>query len=207
VTAGDPMASGDTGPIGPGRLVVVVGPSGAGKDTLIAEARARLAVDPAYVFPLRVVTRTASAAEDNLTISDGDFAPAVSRGDFAFWWEAHGLKYALPAAIDDDIRAGRTVVCNVSRGIVTALRRRYARLVVVLVTAPAEVLAGRLAGRGRASDGDLAQRLGRGAPPPAEFAPDHTIENVGDLADGAARLVAAITGVRTAIPQVAADSP
>ena len=41
-------------------------------------------------------------------------------GDFAFWWEAHGLKYALPAAIDDDIRAGRTVVCNVSRGIVTA---------------------------------------------------------------------------------------
>jgi ribose 1,5-bisphosphokinase len=190
------MASEDAGRIGPGQLVVVVGPSGAGKDTLIAEARARLAGDPAYGFPLRIVTRAASAAEDNLTISDGDFAPAVSRGDFAFWWEAHGLKYALPAAIDADIRAGRTVVCNVSRGIVSALRPRYARLVVVLVTAPADVLADRLSGRGRASDGDLAQRLGRGAPPPAEFAPDHVIANVGDIADGAAHLVGVITGVR-----------
>jgi ribose 1,5-bisphosphokinase len=202
------MAGSTTGPIAPGRLVVVVGPSGAGKDTLIAEARARLADDPAYVFPLRLVTRAASAAEAHLTISEGDFAQAVGRGDFAFWWEAHGLKYALPAAIDADIRAGRTVVCNVSRGIVSALRLRYARLVVVLVTAPADVLAGRLAGRGRASDGDLAQRLDRGAPPPAEFAPNHTIENVGDIAEGAARLIAAIIGVRPAsISQVAVDLP
>jgi ribose 1,5-bisphosphokinase len=203
----DDTAGGNTSPIGPGRLVVVVGPSGAGKDTLIAQARAQLARDPTFVFPLRLVTRAASAAEDHLTISEGDFARAVSHGNFAFWWEAHGLKYALPASIDDDLRAGRTAVCNVSRGIVAALRLRYARLVVVLVTAPADVLADRLATRSRASDGDLAQRLGRGAPPPAEFAPDHVIENVGDIADGAARLLAAITAVRPApIPQVAADS-
>jgi ribose 1,5-bisphosphokinase len=77
----------------------------------------------------------------------------------------------------------------------------------VLVTAPAEVLAARLGGRGRASDGDLAQRLGRAAPPAAEFAPDHVIENVGDIADGAAALLAAITGLRQApTPPVAADS-
>ena len=201
------MASADADPIGPGRLVVVVGPSGAGKDTLIAQARAQLARDRACVFPLRLVTRAATAAEDHLTMSEGDFALAVGRGEFAFWWEAHGLKYALPAALDGDIRAGSTVVCNVSRGIVSALRLRYARLVVVLVTAPAEVLAARLAGRGRTSDGDLAQRLGRAAPSEAAFAPDHLIENVGDIAEGATRLVAAITGALPApIPQVAADS-
>jgi ribose 1,5-bisphosphokinase len=205
--AGGVMASGDTGPIGPGRLIVVVGPSGAGKDTLIAQARARLDGDPAFVFPLRLVTRAVTVDENHLTISEGDFIRAISRDDFAFWWEAHGLKYALPAAIDDDIRAGRTVVCNVSRGVVSALRLRYARLVVVLVTAPAEVLAGRLAGRRRTSDGNLAQRLGREAPSPAEFAPDDVIENVGDIANGAARLMAAITAARpTPIPQVAADS-
>jgi ribose 1,5-bisphosphokinase len=205
--AGGVVTGGDTGLIGPGRLVVVVGPSGSGKDTLIAAARARLASDAAFVFPLRLVTRAATAAEDHLTISDGDFALAVSRGEFAFWWEAHSLKYALPAALDDDIRAGRTVVCNVSRGVVSTLRLRYVQLSVVLVTAPAEVLAGRLAGRGRASDGDLAQRLGRAAPPPAEFAPDHVIENVGDVAESAAHLLAAITGVRLApTPPVAADS-
>jgi ribose 1,5-bisphosphokinase len=142
------------------------------------------------------VTRAATAAEVHLTISDRDFARGASRGDFAFWWEAHGLKYALPAAIDDDIRAGRTVVCNVSRAIVAALRARYARLVVVLVTAPAGILAGRLAARDRTSDGDLGRRLGRGAPLPAEFAPDHVIENVGDIADGAARLIVAIIGAQ-----------
>jgi ribose 1,5-bisphosphokinase len=203
--AGGVMASGD--PIGPGRLVVVVGPSGAGKDTLIARARAWLDGDAAFVFPLRLVTRAATADEDHLTISEGDFARAAGRGEFAFWWEAHSLKYALPAAIDDDIRAGRTVVCNVSRGIVSALRLRYLQLSVVLVTAPAEILAGRLAGRGRTSDGDLAQRLGREAPSLAEFAPDHTIENIGDIADGAARLIAAITAAHPSLsPQVAADS-
>ena len=117
------------------------------------------------------------------------------------------MKYALPAALDTDIRAGRTVVCNVSRGIVSTLRLRYARLVVVLVTAPVEVLAARLAGRARVSDGDLAQRLGRAAPSEAAFAPDHTIENVGDIAESAARLLAAIGGECPApTPQVAADS-
>ena len=206
--AGGMMASNDPGPIGPGRLVVVVGPSGAGKDTLIAAARTRLAGDASFVFPLRLVTRAATAAEDHLTISDDDFARGVSGGDFAFWWEAHGLKYALPAALDDDLRAGRTVVCNVSRGVVSALRLRYARLVVVLVTAPAEVLAGRLAGRGRASDGDLAQRLGRAAPLPVALAPDHAIENVGDIAESAARLLTAIGWARPAPTphQVATDS-
>jgi ribose 1,5-bisphosphokinase PhnN len=49
------------GLIGPGRLLAVVGPSGAGKDTLIARARTRLAGDPMIVFPLRIVTRAASA--------------------------------------------------------------------------------------------------------------------------------------------------
>jgi ribose 1,5-bisphosphokinase len=182
--------------IGPGPLVVVVGPSGAGKDTLIVRACARLAGDSTVVFPRRIVTRAASAAEDHHTISDHDFAAAAQQDAFAFWWEAHGLKYALPAGIDEDIRAGRIVVCNVSRGIVAALRRRYVRLGVVLVTAPADVLTTRLAMRGRADDGDFAQRIDRMAPPYAELSPDHVIENVGDLERATASLVTAITGAR-----------
>ena len=83
-------------------------------------------------------------------------------------------------------------MCNVSRGIVAALRRRYARLNVVLVTAPAEVLTARLAARGRASDGDIAQRVARAAPPEVELSPDHVIQNVGDLEQSAVGLVAVI---------------
>jgi len=180
--------------IGPGRLVVVAGPSGAGKDTLIAHARSRLGGDPMIVFPRRIVTRATSAAEDHHTISNREFAMAAEEGAYAFWWEAHGLKYALPSGIDDDIRAGRTVVCNVSRGFVAVLRRLYAHVVVVLITAPPEILATRLAARGRTSDGDIDRRIGREAPPEAELSPDHVIENVGDIEHGGASLVAAITG-------------
>jgi ribose 1,5-bisphosphokinase len=182
------------GLIGPGRLLVVVGPSGAGKDTLIARARTRFERDPTVVFPRRIVTRAASDAEDHRTVSEHDFAAAARAGAFAFWWEAHALKYALPVEIDDDVRADRTVVCNVSRGILGSLRGRYACLGVVLVTAPPEILAARLAARGRVSDGDIARRIARAAPADVELSPDHVIENVGDIEQGAASLVAAIAG-------------
>ncbi len=181
-------------PIGPGALVAVVGPSGAGKDTLIARARVELKGNPLVVFPLRLITRIASATEDHLTMSEADFTATAARGGFAFWWEAHGLKYALDAGLDDHIRAGRTVVCNVSRGVIRQLRERYARLVVVLVTAPADLLAMRLAARGRSSDGDLAGRVARPAPAVAALAPNHVIENIDDIERGVAALIASIAG-------------
>src|SRR5258705_9824278 len=119
--------------IGPGRLIVVAGPSGAGKDTLIGLARNACADARNIVFPRRVLTREASAFEDNEQISLDAFRQARTRGDFAVHWEAHGHCYALPRAIDDDIRAGRTVVANVSRTVVDAMRRAYANVTVVLI--------------------------------------------------------------------------
>ena len=181
-------------PIGPGRLVVVAGPSGAGKDTLLRFARSLLRGEPNIVFPRRVVTREPSADEDHEALSSADFAAAVAAGGFAFWWDAHGLNYALGAAVDDDIRAGRTVVCNVSRAVISELRCRYANLSVVLVTAPADVLAARLAVRGRATDGAIGMRLARIARAQSDLAPDVVIENVGDPQDGAEKLIAVIGG-------------
>ena len=147
--------------IGSGRLVLVVGPSGAGKDTLLRLAQAACIDDPDIVFPRRVVTRETSAAEDNIAVSLDEFRRAREHGDFAVHWEAHGHCYALPRGINDDIRAGRTVVVNVSRTVIAALRRAYANVVVVAITAPPDVLAQRLAARGRQSDGDIAERLSR----------------------------------------------
>jgi ribose 1,5-bisphosphokinase len=191
-----PPGSNETPPIGPGRLIAVVGPSGAGKDTLLELARAHFRDDRNVVFPRRIITREPSAAEDNEGISGTAFAAATAAGDFALWWEAHGLSYALPAAIDNDIRAGRTAVCNVSRAIVDLARRRYAEVCVVLVTAPAEILATRLASRARTSDGAIDGRIGRVAPSAAELLPDVVIENIADPRSAAARLVAAIAGYR-----------
>ena len=82
--------------VGPGRLVLVVGPSGAGKDTLIAHARAACRQDATVVFPRRAVTRPASAFEDNECLSEADFRQAEANGAFAFWWSAHGHMYGIP---------------------------------------------------------------------------------------------------------------
>jgi ribose 1,5-bisphosphokinase len=179
--------------IGPGRLVLVVGPSGAGKDTLLGLARAACLNDDRIVFPRRVVTREASSFEDNEQMNLDAFRQARSRGDFAVHWEAHGHCYALPRAIDDELRAGRTVVANVSRTVVEAMRRAYVDVVVVSITAPPEILAERLAARARSSDGQIENRLRRAVDSGAA-APDVTISNVGDVAYHARELMRIIGG-------------
>jgi ribose 1,5-bisphosphokinase len=189
-----PTISGQgTAGLGPGRLILVVGPSGAGKDTLLGLARTALADDSRIVFQRRVVTREASSSEDNDEMSPEIFRQARMRGDFAVHWEAHGHCYGLPRAIDDEIGAGRTVVANVSRAVVDAMRRTYADVTVVSVTAPPEVLAERLAARARGSDGRLADRLAR-AVDAVETVPDVTISNVGDVGHHARELVRIIRG-------------
>jgi ribose 1,5-bisphosphokinase len=186
------------GALGPGRLVLVVGPSGAGKDTLLNGARAACAYDPAVVFPRRMVTRQKSDAEDHDSIDAAAFERAASDGAYALWWQAHGNSYGIPASIDRDIRAGRTVVCNVSRTIIDVARQRYSSVTVVAITAPDEVLQSRLATRQRLSDGSIAQRIERSAEIGRLVVVDIIIRNVGRPDGGIRRLIRAIrTSART----------
>jgi ribose 1,5-bisphosphokinase len=101
--------------IGPGRLILVVGPSGAGKDTLLGLARAACADDSNIVFPRRVITREASASEDNQAVSLDAFRQALARDEYAMHWRAHGHCYALARTIDDELRAGRTVIATIEQ--------------------------------------------------------------------------------------------
>jgi ribose 1,5-bisphosphokinase len=160
-----------------GWLVLVVGPSGAGKDTLLNEARAACANDSNICFVRRSVTRAASAAEDHASFSEAEFEKALADGAFSFWWEAHGLKYGVPVSIEADLAAGLTVVCNASRSIVADLRERYPQCCVVLITAPEDVRRARLAARERTSDGDVVKRATRAAPGAAELGPALIIDN------------------------------
>ena len=175
--------------IGPGRLVLVVGPSGAGKDTLIAHARAACRGDARVVFPARVVTRPPSPFEDNEFMPPSAFEQAAANGAFAIWWSAHGHMYGIPLAVDFDIEAGRTVVCNVSRTVVGDVRARYANVVTVLVTAPQDLLRSRLAARERASDGRVSDRMRRLELSDGKLRPDVIINNVGDPEREARKLV------------------
>ena len=174
----------------PGALVLVVGPSGAGKDTLIGAARAALADDPGFVFARRVITRDAVAAlEDHDTIDVAGFTAAKARGDFALDWQAHGLCYGVPATIDTDIAEGRTVVMNGSRRMIGDAQARYPRSLVALVTADPAVRARRLAGRGRETEGEIAARLAHEGAPVPDGIETVRIDNSGDLDTAVAALI------------------
>ena len=58
-----------------GTLILVIGPSGAGKDSIIAGAAERLRDDKRILFARRVITRPAHAGgENHLAVSAGEFA-------------------------------------------------------------------------------------------------------------------------------------
>jgi ribose 1,5-bisphosphokinase len=172
-------------------LVLVVGPSGAGKDTLINAAKAELAGDRRFVFPRRVVTRPALAAlEDHDSVTPQEFALQEANGAYALSWDAHGLKYGLPVSIEDDVTAGRVVVMNGSRAMVGAAREKFRGTVVVLIGATPDVRALRLAGRGRETAAEVAARLAREVDTSMPNA--ILVDNSGDLEAGKARFLAAL---------------
>lgn len=174
-----------------GRLVLVVGPSGVGKDSLLDGARAALARRDDIVFPRRVITRAAGlGGEDYVAVSEADFAAMVARGDFALHWPAHGLYYGIPVSIDTDLAAGRQVVVNVSRAVIDAARAKYPNLLVLAINASPEVLRRRLQARGRESAAEIEARLERAAAFRLEGADVAALSNDGPLADGVAALVA-----------------
>ncbi len=79
------------------------------------------------------------------------------------------------------------MVCNVSRRVIAEARRSLPGVTVVEVTAPPDVLAARLAARGRREDGDLGARLARSVSVTADLV---VVNDGTPEAGGAARLVA-----------------
>jgi phosphonate metabolism protein PhnN/1,5-bisphosphokinase (PRPP-forming) len=146
-------------------LILVVGPSGVGKDALILGAGRQLAQDHRFHFARRIVTRPSqSGAEDHDSMTVTDFRRREAEGGFLLSWDAHGLSYGLPREIAQSRTRGIAVVANVSRRVLDSACRELAPVCVLAVTAPAEILAARLAARGRESDGDILVRLQRSAP-------------------------------------------
>jgi ribose 1,5-bisphosphokinase len=190
---------------GAGAFVAVVGPSGAGKDTLIAEARRTLAGDAGLVFVRRVVTRPSGAFEDHDTVAEEAFTRLEAERAFALSWRAHGLAYGVPVATVAVVASGAVAVCNLSRAAIAAARVRFRRTVTVLVTAPDEVIAARLAARGRESAAEAGRRLAREATLQAG-AVEFVIVNAGSPAEGGEKLVACLREIRTALPAEASVS-
>ncbi len=143
----------------PGRLIAVVGPSGAGKDTLLSAARS---ARPDLCFVRRVIDRPAhDGDEDHDSVDRSEFDRRLAEGAFAFHWRAHGHQYGVPVEIDSIMADGHDVVFNGSRAAIPSISERYPNILIVLVTAPAPVLAQRLSARGREARAEIEARLSR----------------------------------------------
>ncbi len=179
-------------------LVLIVGPSGAGKDTLLNGSRTALSDQSRIRFVRRVITRPVdpSAAEMHDPVSEQAFNALLAAGAFALSWRAHGLHYGIPADIAVDLSEGRIVVANVSRTVVAEAAARFP-VQVIEVVAPPDTLARRLAARGRDDAVDMARRLARQTDLPLP-APRETIVNDGTEAAGIAKLTQALRRLNSA---------
>lgn len=150
------------GPIEGGAFVAVVGPSGAGKDSVMRVAREALAADPRIHFIRRIITRPHDEiGEDHQPVDDAQFETMRDAGHFALHWQAHGNRYGIPVEADAMVANGHVVVANLSRTVLGDLPRRYRHPLVVEITAAPEILARRIAARGRESEAEIARRLAR----------------------------------------------
>ncbi len=148
-----------------GHLVLVVGPSGAGKDAVMMGARAALKAEDNVVFPRRFVTRLSNPdAEDHVSMTEMEFAVAVADGAFALWWRAHGNSYGIGRFVESHLDSGAIVVVNCSRASVTDARDRFAKVTVIEITAPEDVLVRRIVARGRETPEQARERVLRKVP-------------------------------------------
>ena len=185
--------------------VFVCGPSGAGKDSVIAWARERLAVDSRVVFARRMITRPAQPGSDHEPVTSRDFDVRLQREQLAWHWRSHGFGYGIARRYAHQAAWGRIVVVNGSREHLAGVDP-VPGIYRVLVEAPADRLAARLQQRGRDDLESIARRLARNS----RFAgldADLVIANDGELCRAGACLQHYLQGLATALTGPALDTP
>ncbi|KZB73414.1 MULTISPECIES: phosphonate metabolism protein/1,5-bisphosphokinase (PRPP-forming) PhnN [Thalassospira] len=183
------------GPTGYGLLVLVVGPSGVGKDTLLDAARDRLAQDKQFCFPRRCITRPAgTVGEIHIPVRPEDFGQMARQGAFLLSWKAHDLGYGIPRHVLEEVEAGKTVIVNVSRSVIEdaceLVGRKNVR--VVNIRASAEALRKRLEARGREDALDIERRLARASAYQVDGDYVVHVDNDADLETGILRFIRAL---------------
>ncbi|MDP5218999.1 phosphonate metabolism protein/1,5-bisphosphokinase (PRPP-forming) PhnN [Ruegeria sp. 2205SS24-7] len=168
-----------------GRLIAVVGPSGVGKDSVMAGIHGAL---PKVHLVRRVITRARDAGgEDYDAVSVAEFQAMVRSGSFAVHWQAHGLCYGVPIKVHSELKKGTDCLVNFSRKALTEAAGIFPRLIVLNITAKAETLALRLVARGRESDANISKRLAQAEKPLPEGLEVIELSNDGLLEETVAR--------------------
>ena len=143
------------------RFFYLVGPSGAGKDSLLA-ALAQDSVAPGLRVARRCITRPQHPGdEDHIELSKAEFARRERAGEFLFAWQSHGFSYGIERTVLDWLQAGDDVVVNGSRAYLDSALAIYPRLQPVWISVSEAMLRARLGARGRETAAQIDARLRR----------------------------------------------
>jgi len=174
------------------RLIFVIGPSGAGKDSLLNCLRQDVAditamsdstPPPPLYFAKRTITRSHDQSnEDHEVVDPSEFESLVNSDAFAMHWFANGLHYGVRHQELAPMSEGTWVMVNGSRAYLEEAKRRFPGLTVLFITAPVEVLRARLLSRGRENAEAIEARLHRLQDVVLE-PQDLCVSNGGSLAD------------------------
>lgn len=148
------------------RLILVVGASGAGKDSLLKEARIHFKENQNIHFIRRYITRQPGEFEENFYIDDAAFEILKDHGFFFSYWYAHHLKYGIPKWEIESLNEDETAIVSVSRAKIGDLEERFlGRVTTVHVTADPSIIQERLKKRKRETLLQIETRLQRIAIP------------------------------------------
>ncbi|MFX0043835.1 MAG: phosphonate metabolism protein/1,5-bisphosphokinase (PRPP-forming) PhnN [Candidatus Hodarchaeota archaeon] len=168
----------------PGTLILVVGNSGSGKDSIINGASEKYPLDLKKVYcAKRYITRPPSETEDNYYISSEEYNEMRKQGKFALEWQIYGLDYGVPIEIDNWLKNGYTVIVNVSRTIINNTRKKYTNVKVVFIEVPFDITLLRLKNRERESEQRMKERIERARNNQKYPEADFVVDNSGELDD------------------------
>lgn len=163
-----------------GYLILVIGNSGSGKDSIIKEVMERNQVLNLYA-PERYITRKPSIDERNMFLTEQEFQQKSNQNKFALEWEIYNLKYGIPIEIDNWLQKGYHVIINVSRTVVEEAKKKYIKCKIVFVEVPFQITLKRLLKRGRENQAGLEERLERAKKNQKFSNADCIIDNSGSL--------------------------
>lgn len=147
-----------------GKLIVLTGPSGVGKGTLMQQILQR---HPELYYSISATTRSPRAGEENgknyYFISRSEFEKLVTQGEFLEWAEFAGNCYGTPrAAVLEQIQSGKFVILEIELEGARQIKASYPNAVSIFILPPSfPELEKRIRGRGQDSEEAISRRLCR----------------------------------------------
>jgi len=148
----------------PGKLIVLTGPSGVGKGTLMQKL---LAQHPQLYYSVSATTRSPRTGEIDgksyFFITPNSFQELVAQGEFLEWAEFAGNYYGTPrAAVLQQIQLGRSVILEIELAGARQIKASYPDALSIFILPPSFLeLENRIRARGQDSDEAITRRLNR----------------------------------------------